>query len=1020
MKYWIFGCLLLGVVMLTSPAGAQVPDQVGITGSTAWLVAGGDGSAEITATVQNGSTPLAGLDVAFSVDAAYGSITPATGVTDANGRATATFTPGTLSGDAPITVRVTYPGGEIVRDYLQQIDHAAPYALAGLSYASEATVGEETDIVVRLADRYGNPVDGRNAAESVVFGVSSAGGTAGFVNGEAYETPVAVAVDAAGDATGTLRVCERAGENFIVIDSPGPIPDTYISILGVANGTPASIISVVSPSTGSPPSVPADGTSNFSFTYTLYDRYGNPTEGQQLRITTMGGEDAVLTTSSSGQVAITYGPKDTTGTVTITATAAANASVSVSQEVAFTSTDPVNMLLTASPQTMPSRDARPDSVALVRAKVMDIKGNPVSGEVVEFAIANIACGTSVLVEDPYFTSPSKQTASAQTDEDGYATVRFYPGSFITDRDNPAWNGTATGTCTVRAEWGNISRMLAVSWKNYPYLSVETFVEPETVAVNGTIDTTIRLRGDGWALQPDPIDVVLVIDRSGSMDGTDLYPSRMAAAKNAANEFIGRMNLDTRDRVALVSFAFDARLDQGLVDDAGVIQSAVNALHANGATNMRQAYYEAIKYLKGNGRPEAVKAVILMSDGNWNYHGSPLAAGTGYPDSDTYLSTRYPSYPDAILSGYPWSGSSYSFSSEKYEWYSDLPDPKGTLNRWLKWYRYDPVNGDRWGKVCDDGQFTNQNMSVYATSGDAAENVRIYSIGFASNLDDNVERDLTVLSEATGGKYVWAGNEDELRQVYTDIAGELKTEAGVNTQMSVCFENVEVNGTPKNGADVFDYVYAEGSSTRIYSFNNTVDIIPEYTRDDTSAWQNDHTLTFNVGTVRLNQTWETTFRLKVLVDGNINVFGSGSTITFNDGTDTLDLPDLFVTAIPDLNNTGVGTGSLDIANLRCTGSGPYLDFLPLAWDLTYTGVDEVTEEIYCQNDGVSWIYAASKTPEVAGGTTVTENYLLDVRNLPPGEYSIRVKATAPDAPADQETLDVADWVGRGERPYIRIQ
>ncbi|WP_301665462.1 Ig-like domain-containing protein, partial [Methanoculleus frigidifontis] len=429
------------------------------------------------------------------------------GVTDANGRATATFTPGTLSGDAPITVRVTYPDGEIIQDCLQQIDHAEPYALAGLAYAAEATVGEETDIVVRLADRYGNPIDSRNTAESVIFAVSSSGGTAGFVNGGDCETRIAVAVDTAGDATGTLRIDQRAGENIIVIDSPGSIPDTFFSILGVANAAPASIASVVSPSTGSPPYVPADGTSTFSFTYTLFDRYGNPVQGQDLWVnTTIGGEDELLTTSSSGQVSITYGPKETTGRVTITATAAANASVTESREVEFTSTDPVNMLLTASPQTMPSRDVKPDSVALVRAKVMDIKGNPVENETVTFTLLSVDNGTYIQTQAPQLGGQDVGVpVTAVTDGDGYATVPLTPGAFVT-RGMAGYDPTATGTCTVEAAWGNVTRTIVLTWKNYPYLSVETSVSPETVAVNGTIDTTIRLRGDGWALQPDPIDV----------------------------------------------------------------------------------------------------------------------------------------------------------------------------------------------------------------------------------------------------------------------------------------------------------------------------------------------------------------------------------------------------------------------------------------------------------------------------------------------------------------------------------
>ncbi|MDN7025480.1 VWA domain-containing protein, partial [Methanoculleus sp. FWC-SCC1] len=531
--------------------------------------------------------------------------------------------------------------------------------------------------------------------------------------------------------------------------------------------------------------------------------------------------------------------------------------------------------------------------------------------------------------------------------------------------------------------------------NYPYLSVETSVSPETVAVNGTIDTTIRLRGDGWALQPDPIDVVLVIDRSGSMRYTDVSPSRLGAAQSAALTFIDQMS-SVRDRVGLVSFSSSTTRDDDLTCSFETVKSDINSLSPNGATQLRRAIYEAILMEQEQGRAEAVKAVVVLTDGDWNYDGSPIGHGKGYPANSSWA--------------YTFSGS--SLEPDHYRYYDGLG---GTL----KW-KY------TWGGnylYCTDGEWTNQNMSRFAD----ANGVKLYTITFAYNPSTTVRDTMRVLANATGGFYEHATDGTQLTDIYRRIAGELKVEAGVNTTMDVCFENVEVNGTPKNGADVFDYVYAEDYSTRICSYRTypngtTVDMFPEYTRSDAQNWTGENpVLHFDVGTVRLNQTWETTFRLKVLADGNINVFGSGSTIIFNDGTDTLDLPDLFITAIPDLNNTGVETGSLDIANLRCTGSGPYLDFLPLAWDLTYTGADEVTEDIYCQNDGVSWIYAASKTPEMAGGTTITENYLLDVRHLPPGTYTVRVRVTAPDAPVDQETLAVVDRVGPSENSvYIRIQ
>ena len=63
------------------------------------------------------------------------------------------------------------------------------------------------------------------------------------------------------------------------------------------------------------------------------------------------------------------------------------------------------------------------------------------------------------------------------------------------------------------------------------LSVKTTVMPPTVALNDTVEVTIALKGDGWALGPKPIDAILVMDKSGSMSNYNVAQgvTRMQAA-----------------------------------------------------------------------------------------------------------------------------------------------------------------------------------------------------------------------------------------------------------------------------------------------------------------------------------------------------------------------------------------------------------------------------------------------------------------------------------------------------------
>ncbi|MDK2989552.1 MAG: hypothetical protein PWR16_1081 [Methanoculleus sp.] len=1003
MKGWMCAYIVVaGLLLLVAPAGALVPDKVEVGTSSEWLTAGSGETAIITVQVSDTATGITGFGggtVEFAVDSAFGSITPAVATTDATGMATALFTPRTVSGTVPITATVSYETLDepLTGSVDQQIDHAAPYRIANIWYSPEVTVGETTEIAVRMADRYGNVVDNRKIAEIVGF-------MAGSPSGNATLDSTDVAVDAAGNATATLRVDTLPGENIVLISPPEPLPDRYLTISGVTDGEPCAIEVDVQPG-----SVIADGTSRFLLTYTLLDGYGNPSSGRVLAFTTSVSDEVetLLTTNVHGQVQVSYGPRETTGNVTITATAVENASVTCSRDLAFVSSDAENLLLSTCPETMPSRDVPGSTPAVIRAKVVDHYGNPVAGETVSFSIRNVAV-------EPYNQTapPSLSAASAVTDAYGIASAEFTPGAFTIEYGAPDYSPTATGTCEVVAKWNGIERPVTLTWMNYPYLSVETAVAPETVTVNETVDVTIRLRGDGWAMKPDPIDVLLCVDRAETMVSD--YPDHMVTVMGAAPVFIDHM-IPGWDRIGLLSFGYnglasinptdsnqeltiskiqDVGIDQNGKDDADYIaanypgdgshrqsyaghaildvplpgdsspaannfndvRASISTLIPSGGNPVRKALYEGVTELKENGRPGAVKALVFLIDGDYDWYGDPLArAGAN-------LSTKDPE----------------QFGQRTNNWYPfGLPDEE-------------------------------QNMAVYARNND----VRIYTITFSSAVSTDCNETMRLLATDSGGKHYIARTASELAGVYRQIAGDLKTEAGVNTTVDIAFENVEVNSTPVAGDQVFDYVYEEGASTLIRSYNSTAEFFDPYTRDDTAAWEDNRTLHFDIGTIRLNQTWEATFRLRVLEEGTIGLFGNGATITFNDNN-RVPLPRVYITAFGE-ENTTVDTGSLTVSDLNCTS--PAAEFLPLAWDLNYTGKSEAVQQVsYSGDGGYTWVRFDTLTSPPGVSPMETS---LDVRDLPPGDYMVRVYATAPDAPDAWDTCSV--HIGNGQKDYIRLQ
>lgn len=1032
--------VFVGLLLLCSGAAADVH----LNSSSPWLVAGSGNTSTIFVT---GAAPNSFVNLSVSYAGADDStLDPLQVTTDDSGNATATFYAGTKSGAVTITAEGT------TEEVVQNVDHAAPYKLAFKDYTSEATVGSEMPIVLAMEDRYGNRIDNRwetatgGDVETITFSVGSPDDSAVFV--ESGGDTAVCPVDENGNVTATLKLSRKAGENIVFVDFPDPIADEYLTFYGLSTAPPASITCTISAQGDDPlPWVPADGKSTFNFTCTLKDADGNPSVNQSLNIaTSLSGEEAVtLRSNAEGQVLFTYGPKDTTGKVTITMTAAVNSSVTCSRTVEFTSTAPVDMLLTASPQTMPSSDVNPDQTAEIRAKVVDIKGNPVAGENVTFSISSatiMGCNaTTDVLKPPYLVGKSGENTnetSAVTNKNGSAIVYFRPGAFVQDGKN-----SATGICNVTAVWGDDAEPpLLLTWKNYPYLSVSTSVDKEVVNLTkenetdtGLVNVTITLKGDGYALRPDPIDAVLAIDRSGSM--MEDNPDRMVKTMGAAKTFVEKMSL--RDHIGLVSFGTKgkaeaktyystsgwlgpgidnsdrdddqyveshypgasgepagqhtysnyATVDCHLTDELDTVNNTIDTLIPYSGTPMRAGLYEAIKEV-GTGDSK-VKAVILLSDGDYNWYGDPLARGSaaGYWDKK-----------------WVWDGSWYYESV-----WVPTKVPKDFNDLTSQYYRFTDLSDDE------------QDLSVYAQS----KSVKIYSIAFANDISAGGKATLQKLAESTGGKYYYAPSGDDLAAIYTAIAGELKTEAGVNTTMGVSFKNVKVNGTLVPGDEVFAYQH-NSNSTFINSWidNQTPSYVPfhypsyPYIEDQTHNWDQNKTLSFDIGTVHLNQTWTTTYTLKVLKDGNINIFGPGSVISFDNGNETLDLPDTYITATH-LNNSGINTSSYLWVS-RPVQVGNITDMLRLKWKLNYTGNDTAAQRLsYSPDDRKTWIpFQTSIALEPRTSGKKDESTVLDVSDFQPGRYWVRVSATAPDAPPAQNETLTSIQIGNTVKAKIKLQ
>ena len=104
------------------------------------------------------------------------------------------------------------------------------------------------------------------------------------------------------------------------------------------------------------------------------------------------------------------------------------------------------------------------------------------------------------------------------------------------------------------------------------------------------------------------DIYLIIDTSGSMDDE----GKLDNAKNAANKFVDSIDSDA-NQIGLAVFADGANI-LSKTNDSINLKNQIQSLHAFGATATGDAIKIVAETLQSEGRPDASKIILLLSDG----------------------------------------------------------------------------------------------------------------------------------------------------------------------------------------------------------------------------------------------------------------------------------------------------------------------------------------------------------------------------------------------------------------------
>ncbi len=114
----------------------------------------------------------------------------------------------------------------------------------------------------------------------------------------------------------------------------------------------------------------------------------------------------------------------------------------------------------------------------------------------------------------------------------------------------------------------------------------------------------------WRQVKKPVDLVVVMDTSGSMGG-----DKIAAARSSLMQFINL--LDDRDNLSVITFNTQSTMISELSNVASKRQkllTRVSGIIEGGGTRLYDTTLEAYQYVEKNGDPGHIRAVVVLTDG----------------------------------------------------------------------------------------------------------------------------------------------------------------------------------------------------------------------------------------------------------------------------------------------------------------------------------------------------------------------------------------------------------------------
>lgn len=155
-------------------------------------------------------------------------------------------------------------------------------------------------------------------------------------------------------------------------------------------------------------------------------------------------------------------------------------------------------------------------------------------------------------------------------------------------------------------------------------NVNKTLSAASIDCGGTLAVTLSLSASP-DISANPADIVLLLDRSGSMAGTPLASMKLGAKAfidilDESTDLVKDGQIGGGSRIAIVSFAVTATADTALITSVAELDAAIDAIVANGNTNTGDGFTTAASLFdlsSGNQR-----IIVLFTDGQSNTGPAP--------------------------------------------------------------------------------------------------------------------------------------------------------------------------------------------------------------------------------------------------------------------------------------------------------------------------------------------------------------------------------------------------------------